>query len=124
MAVSWMSLPPAAHLVGVLVELEVGEAQHAVVLGLVAGAAQDGVDPGDQLGQGEGLGDVVVPADGQARQLVLQGVAGGQEEDGDPHPVGAQAPGDLEAVEVGQHHIEDDQVRRIVLGLGQGVAGP
>jgi hypothetical protein len=72
--------------VGALVELDVGEAQDPVVIGLVAGAAQDGMDPGDELGQREGLGDVVVAADGQAGQLVLQGVAGGQEEDGDAEP--------------------------------------
>ena len=75
--------------------------------------------PGDQLGQRERLGHVVVATDGQAGQLVLQRVAGGEEEDGDPDAVGPQAPGDLEAVEVGQHHIEDDEVRRILLGLGQ-----
>ena len=103
----------------VLVELEVGEAQDTVVLGLVAGAAQDGVDPGDDLGQREGLGDVVVAPDGEARQLVLQRVAGGQEEHRHPQPVGAEAPRHLEPVEVGQHDVEDDEVGRVVLGLGQ-----
>ena len=49
-------------------------------------------------------------------------VARGQEEDGDPHAVGAQAAGHLEAVEVGQHHVEDDEVGRVLLGLGQGLA--
>ena len=34
-------------------------------------------------------------------------------------PSAAQAPGHLEPVEVGQHHVEDDEVRRIVLGLRQ-----
>ena len=46
----------------------------------------------------------------------------GQEEDGDAHAVGAQAPGDLESVEIGQHHIEDDEVGRVLLGLGEGLA--
>ena len=77
------------------------------------------MDARDQLGQRERLGDVVVAADGQTRQLVLQRVAGSQEEDGDPNPVGPQAPGDLEPVEVRQHHVEDDEVRGIVLGLRQ-----
>ena len=36
--------------------------------------------------------------------------------------VGAEPPGHLEAVEVGQHHVEDDEVGRVLLGLGQGLA--
>ena len=113
MAVSWIGVAAAPHLVGALVHLEVGEAEHPVVLGLVAGPAQDGVHPGDDLGQCEGLGDVVVAADGQAGQLVLQRVAGREEEDGHADPVGPQAPGHLDAVEVGQHHVEDHEVRRV-----------
>ena len=93
-----------------------------VVLGLAADAAQDGVDPGHDLGQGEGLGHVVVAADGEAGHLVLDGVAGGEEEDRDTDAVGPQPPGDLEAVEVGQHDVEDDEVGRVLLGGGQGQA--
>ena len=78
---------------------------------LHAGPPQQGPGPGDDLGQGEGLGDVIVAADGQSRDLVLQGVAGRQEEHRCPDPVGAQPPGDLEPVEVGEHDIEHDQVR-------------
>ena len=112
----------APHLVRALVELEIGEAQDAVVLGLVAGPPQDGVHAGDHLGQGERLGHVVVAADGQAGQLVLERVAGGEEEDGHADAVGAESPGHLEPVEVGQHHVEDDEVRRVLLGLGQRLA--
>ena len=90
-----------------------------VVLGLGTDAAQDGVHPGHHLGEGERLGDVVVPADGQPGHLVLDGVAGGQEEDGDPDPVGPEPAGDLEPVEVGQHHVEHDEVGRVLLGRGQ-----
>ena len=115
-------VPAASHLVRTLIELDVGEAQDAVVLGLVPRPTQDGVDPGDDLGQREGLGDVVVAAHGEAGQLVLERVARGQEEDGDAHAVGAQAAGDLESVEVGEHDIEDDEVGRILLGLGECLA--
>ena len=105
-----------------LVEFQVREAQDAVVVGLVAGAAQDGMHPGDDLGQREGLGHVVVATDGEPGQLVLQGVARGQEQDGHAQAVGAQPPGYLEAVEVGQHHVEDHQVRRVLLCLRQRLA--
>ena len=72
------------HLVGVLVHLDVGEREDALVLGLAPDAAQDGMHPGHDLGQGERLGHVVVAADGEPGHLVLDGVAGGEEEDGDP----------------------------------------
>ena len=119
-----MGCPARVHLVRALVHLDVGEAQDAVVLGLVPDAAQDGVDPGDDLGQGERLGHVVVAADGQAGHLVLDGVAGGEEEDGHPDPVGPQPPGHLEPVEVGQHDVEDDQVGRVLLGRRPGPCRP
>ena len=62
-----MSRPAPADLVRVLVQLEVGEDQPALVGRLAAGAAQDRPDPGHDLLQAERLGDVVVAADGQAR---------------------------------------------------------
>ena len=74
------------------------------------GATKDGADAGDDLLQAEGLGDVVVAADGQALDLVRHVVAGGQEEDGGGHVTLAQAPGHGEAVHVGQHDVEDHQV--------------
>ena len=71
MAVSSISVAAAAHLVGVLVHLEVGEGEHAVALVVVAGAAQDGPDAGDELLEAEGLGHVVVAAEREAADLVL-----------------------------------------------------
>ena len=61
---------------------------------LAVGAAQHGVDAGDQLPEAERLGQVVVAAEGQAPDLVLDGVAGGQEEHracAGPTPRGAAA---------------------------------
>ena len=115
-------MPGPRHLVGVLVELEVGEPEDALVLGLRAGPAEDGVHPGDQLDQREGLRDVVVATDGEPGDLVLKRVTGGEEEHRDPEPVVAQAPGDLEAVEVGEHDVEHDQVGRPFLGRLEGAA--
>ena len=80
--------------------------------------------PGDDLGERERLGHVVVAADGEAGDLVLDAVAGGEEQDGHADAVGPQASGDLEAVEVGEHHVEHDEVGRVLLGGGQrGPAG-
>ena len=78
--------------------------------------------PGDDFSEREGLGHVVVTTNGEPGQLVLQGVTRRQEKDGDAQTVGAQPPGHLEAVEVGQHHVEDHEVGRILLCLCQRLA--
>ena len=57
------------------------------------GAAQDRADPRDQLLEAERLGDVVVAADRQPADLVLGGVAGGQEDDRHPCVLGARGAG-------------------------------
>ncbi len=58
----------------------------------------------------ERLRHVVVPAQGQPSHLVLGGVSGGREQDRDLHALGGEAAGHLEAVEVGKHHVENEQV--------------
>ena len=104
-------LAGAGDLVRVLVELEVLEHEPAR-LGLgEPGAAQDRADPRDQLLEAERLGDVVVAAERQAADLVLGRVARGEEDDRHPRALGAEPLGDLEALHVGQHHVEHDQVR-------------
>ena len=70
----------------------------------------------------ERLGDVVVDAQAQALDLVGRGVAGGQEDDRHPRAGAlalAQPAGHLEAVEVGEHHVEHDQVGPALLDGGQ-----
>src|SRR5699024_3292799 len=55
----------AAALVGVVVELEVARHDDGVLLVLeAAGAAEDGADAGDDLFEAEGLGHIVIAADG------------------------------------------------------------
>ena len=75
--------PAAAHLVGVVVELQVINPDDGVVVEQRLGAAEDGPDPGHDLVEAEGLGDVVVAADGEAGDLVLGVVLRGQEQDGE-----------------------------------------
>ena len=103
----------AEDLVAVLVEDEVGEAQH-VAGQLAAGAAQDRLDAGDDLGEAERLGDVVVAAGAERLDLVLDRVLGGEEEDRGLEAALAEAAADLDPVEVGEHPVEHDQV-----GLGR-----
>ena len=73
--------------------------------------------PGDHLFQAERLGDVVVAAERQAGDLVLQGVAGGEEQRGRVDAVGAQPAQHAEAVHAGHHDVEDDRVGPHFTGL-------
>ena len=103
-------LAGSAHLMGVVVHLEVRELEQFAGGPPLPDAAKDGLGAGDELGHAERLGDVVVAADREAPDLVLGGVAGGEEQHGDVAPVSAEALGDVEAVDVGQHHVEHDEV--------------
>ena len=121
--------PGAQHLVADGVEFEVARDEPAVVGG-AAGAAQDRPDAGDQLLQAERLGDVVVAARGQAVDLVLDAVLGGEEEHRQPvggarrgaRPASSRSRLDhREAVHVGQHHVEHHQVGALAGDGGQRV---
>ncbi|GAA2916609.1 hypothetical protein GCM10020221_10690 [Streptomyces thioluteus] len=65
---------------------------------------------GEQLGQAEGLGDVVVGAGVQADDGVHLVGAGGEDEDGETLTFGAQPAADLQTVHAGQPEIEDEQI--------------
>ena len=57
----------------------------------------------------EGLDDVVVGAGVEAGDFVAERVARGQHQDGRARLRGPHAPTDLEAVEAGQHDVEQEQ---------------
>ena len=103
---------------GLVVEAEVGAGERGPVAGR-PGAAEHGLDAGDQLLEAERLDEVVV-APGEAPHGVLGAVAGGEEDDGGAPVLLAPAAADLEAVEVGQHDVEDDEVG---VDLGDGGHG-
>ena len=103
------AMSPTMHLVGVLVHGELAGADDRVFV-VVHRAPQDGLDAGDDLVEAERLGDIVVAADREAGDLVFGVVLGREEEDRRGVAGRAEALGDAEAVHVGQHHVEDDQV--------------
>jgi hypothetical protein len=78
-------------------------------------AAQHGLQAGHQLARLEGLGQVVVGAEFQAHHAVHHLAARGEHDDGQvaAAPDGAAQ---LEAVHLGQHHVEDGGVKT---ALGQ-----
>ena len=75
-----------------------------------AGAAEDCLDARDQLLEAERLDEVVVAAGREAPHLVFGGIPGGEEHHRRAPALLAPATADLEAVEVGQHHVEDHEV--------------
>lgn len=85
-------------------------------------AAGEGPDPGQQLGGVKGLGHVVVRPTVQALHFVGDLVTGGEHEDGSGHVGGAEAAGHLQPVQLGQHHIQDDDIvlggERIIQAVG------
>jgi hypothetical protein len=80
---------------------------------------QDHPQPGHHLFQAERLGDVVVAAERQAGDLVLKGVACGQEQGGRVDAVGAQAAQHAESVHSRHHDVEDDGIGAYLPGLVQ-----
>ena len=89
----------------------------------VRGAApEQRPDPGEQFGQAERLGHVVVGAGVESDHGVDLVGAGGQHQDREGVAVGAQPAADLQAVHAGQAQVENDQVDAALTGQ-QGARG-
>ena len=71
-----------------------------------------GPDAGGQLAQAERLGDVVVGAELEADDLVELRVLGGEHDDGHAR-LGPDDPADLDPGELGEHEVEQDEVRAL-----------
>jgi hypothetical protein len=69
-------------------------------------------DPQQDLLGLEGLGDVVDPASGETRRLVVDHGLGGEKDDRYilGFSVGLERPAQGESVAIGQHHVQQDQV--------------
>ena len=79
---------------------------------VAVGAANHGVDAGDELRERERLGQVVVGAKVEAADAIVNHVAGGQDEHRRPDAVGASRLQHRPAVELRQHQVENDGVVR------------
>ena len=87
-----------------------------------APAPQRGTDPGVELTHPEGFGDVIVGSLIECVDLAGLGTVGGQHDDGDVavRPDGAAH---LQAVGIGQSHVEDDDIRAFRAGGGDAFIG-
>ncbi len=84
-------------------------------LGLGSGAPDQGREAHFHLLQGKGFDQIVIGPGGEARELVFQGVPGGEDEQGQGVAGGAQAPGQADAVPVGQVAVQDRRVEAAAL---------
>lgn len=80
-------------------------------------AADECADAGKELGEFEGFDEVVVGTEIEAPDAVLGGVASGEDEDVAGGVRGAQGFEDGEAVDLGEHEVEDDDI--VLSGAGE-----
>jgi len=111
-------LPVRSHLATARVDeqLAVADLRRLGLPPLRSRAAQDRLDAGDELTRVERLRQVVVGADLEADDLVDVLVSGGQHQDRNVRAL-ADAPADLDPVDVREHQIEHDQRRGCCFGL-------
>ena len=81
-------------------------------------AAKDGADAGQEDFHGEGFGDVVIRAEGEADDYVGFFGLGGEHDDGEGGGVGIgfEGAGDVLAGEARHHDVEDDEVGALFAG--------
>src|SRR5579884_812114 len=86
-------------------------------------AADEGAQAGEQLLEGERLGEVVVGAGVEAGDLVLGGVERGEQEDGCGDALATQRAADADAVAAREEDVEHDDVEAVVVGPHERVGG-
>ena len=97
-----------AHVPGGRVEEEVADGQHGGPGAERAPGQRP--QPGEEFSELEGLGEVVVGPGVEAKDPVVDPVAGRQQQHRGPPALGPQGAADLEAVGLGDHGVEDDGV--------------
>ena len=99
------------------VQLELARPQAA--RGLGRGPPAEGPHAGEQLGEGERLGQVVVGPGVEPGDPLLDRAEGREQEHRGLHAAGAHQPQHLEAVQVGQHAVQDHDVVGRAVGEGE-----
>ncbi|MDQ1646315.1 MAG: hypothetical protein QOJ50_2499 [Cryptosporangiaceae bacterium] len=87
--------------------------------GGVGGPPVQGTEPGQELVEGERLGQVVIGPGVQAGDPVRHFAAGGQHQDWDADPALTQGPAHVQAVQPRQHQVEHEAVVARGGGLDQ-----
>jgi len=79
----------------------------------------EGPDAGEQFLHGKGFGEVIISAELQAGDSIIQFAARGQDQDTMRHMLGAQSPQHFEAIDSGQTDVEHEQIIRLCLNFTQ-----
>jgi hypothetical protein len=90
------------------IDFEVSHAEDVGAFG--GGAAQEGLDADQELGQGEGFGEVVIGPGIKQFYFISGAIAGGEDEDGGVLGISAESAEQVGAVEAWEHEVEDDEV--------------
>ena len=90
-------------------QIQSGVAQGQLV-DLIALPPQQSIDAGQQLPGVEGLGEIVVRPGVQPLNAILRVGFGGEHQNGGGAPVGANPACHRKAVQLGHHHIQNQQV--------------
>src|SRR5690606_36011972 len=98
-----------------------GARREAGRLGGAGAAADERLEPGQQLGEGERLGEVVVAAALEAAHAVVQGALRAEDEERRRHPAPAEVLDEREAVAPRQHEVHHGSVVGLVQGEGEGL---
>ena len=116
-------LPVHRHPLGPVIH---GDGPHGEQAGALVRAPQAGISPqlglhpGHHLQGVEGLGDIVVRPDVQAQDLVRVLALGGEEDNGHVAPL-PQLGGGPDAVQLGHHHVHQDEMDLVLLHSPDGL---
>jgi hypothetical protein len=101
------------------IELEIGGFQP--VHFRWAAAAQQRASPGEEFGQRKWFDEVVVCSEIQPKHAIVDGVTGGQNQDGGLDMALPEGLQDFEAAAARQHQVEDDEVEEFGVGSEKSV---
>ena len=94
-----------------------------ILVGVGFGAAEHGVDAGDEFGVAERLGDVIVAAHIKGLELAGLLIVAGKEDDGHGRAGGLELLHEPKAGLVGQGDVQEDKVGEILFKKFRGVLG-
>ena len=109
MAVRSISFSAAPYLVGYRVNPEIGKTEFGATIHLAA--ADQSLDTGEQLGKGKRFGQVIVRTGFETDDNILDRILGGQHQHRSRHLPLAEFFEKTHAVALGEHPVEDDEVK-------------
>ena len=100
------------------VDLEIADAEDC--RGGFVFPADHGADTGEEFGEDEWFDEIIIGAEFEAGDAILGRVLGGEEEDHGAGALFAKLTKDGEAIDFGQHDVEDDDIVPAVAGVPEG----